>query len=377
MNSSPQPDVLIIGGGLAGAATAYALAARSLSVSILEAGSELASKASGNPRGLLMPYIATSSSPPGQLYGDGFHFSRRLMRERLSNTSLYTECGVLQIPTTKRHLRMVEETTDLSEFAPIHRVTPIDASEITGLSIAYRSFHIAHAGYCSPPAIVRELVSAFRNRITIQLGRRVINLERESQLWVATLSDGEQTSAPTVILCGAHEIASLSLTSWVPLEPIRGQTIHTTSSPTSQRLQTVISYDGYIAPASADGHFVGAHYRHNDMNEHPEAADSQEILRRLFVALPEIEPLHVISSRVCFRASTHDRLPYIGALPCDRGDGIYINGGHGSRGLVTAPLGGEIIARRIANEPMAELTKAATIASAERLTRRYRSAQTT
>ncbi len=33
-------------------------------------------------------------------------------------------------------------------------------------------------------------------------------------------------------------------------------------------------------------------------------------------------------------------------------DGLYISAGHGARGLTSAPIGGEIIAAMINNEPM-------------------------
>jgi tRNA 5-methylaminomethyl-2-thiouridine biosynthesis bifunctional protein len=320
-----------------------------------------------------MPYISTSASPPGRLYGDGFLFSRRLIQEILGRSEIYSECGVIQIPTTKRHLRMVNESSDLSEFAPITRVEPTEASEIAGIPVSLKSFHLPCAGFCSPREIVHSLIDAHSDRLSVLLNSRAVDLSRDNEAWNVRVSDGTRLSAPIVVLCGAYEIASLSLSSWVPLEPIRGQTVTTASTPSSRQLRTVISYDGYIAPAVSGAHFVGAHYRHNDMNEEPAQADSEEILSRLSRALPEINPLTILSSRVCFRASTHDRLPYIGQLPNTLGGGLYINAGHGSRGLVTAPLAGEIIARSLVNEPLQEISAAAAICSTERLRKRFHS----
>ena len=39
-------------------------------------------------------------------------------------------------------------------------------------------------------------------------------------------------------------------------------------------------------------------------------------------------------------------------VPCPWLDGLYINSGHGSRGLITAPLSGELIAAWLHNEPL-------------------------
>jgi tRNA 5-methylaminomethyl-2-thiouridine biosynthesis bifunctional protein len=186
-----------------------------------------------------------------------------------------------------------------------------------------------------------------------------------------TFRNGDVEETEAVVLCSAHEISKLAPTSWVPLEAIRGQTVQARTSLASVPLRTVISYDGYITPEYDGVHFIGAHYRHNDMSEEPDQGDTSEILSRLYRTLPSISNLAVSSSRVCFRASTHDRMPYIGALPLRDAPQLFINAGHGSRGLLTAPLGGEIIARLVHNEPLEDLEEAATIASAARLTKRY------
>jgi tRNA 5-methylaminomethyl-2-thiouridine biosynthesis bifunctional protein len=94
--------------------------------------------------------------------------------------------------------------------------------------------------------------------------------------------------------------------------------------------------------------------------------------------------------RVCFRTSTIDRLPYIGALPDFHAmqqeasqyqsgtdlqkrvpirflEGVYMHLGHGSRGLLSCPLGAEIIARSICGEELKEFEKAASVVDPARL----------
>ena len=48
--------------------------------------------------------------------------------------------------------------------------------------------------------------------------------------------------------------------------------------------------------------------------------------------------------RVSFRATTPSRLPYMGKLA----EGLYINAGHGSRGLLSAPYAAMLLAEDIA-----------------------------
>jgi glycine/D-amino acid oxidase-like deaminating enzyme len=46
---------------------------------------------------------------------------------------------------------------------------------------------------------------------------------------------------------------------------------------------------------------------------------------------------------VSFRTSTHDRIPYIGAVD-PRYPGLFVTVGHGSRGLLSSMVGGELLA---------------------------------
>lgn len=47
--------------------------------------------------------------------------------------------------------------------------------------------------------------------------------------------------------------------------------------------------------------------------------------------------------------------------------GVYTSVGHGSRGLLSCPMGGEILARLIADEPLQELADIHDIVSPSRL----------
>lgn len=363
-------DAIIIGGGLAGAGTARALATRGRSALLCESQPHLAPKASGNARGLLMPYVATHASPPGKLYARGFHFTRDIVLGNQHARSLYDECGTLQLPATKRLSRIMTESTPFVAGIPIHRISAHEASERAGITITTPSFWIPQSGHCSPKEITEALIHMSATPITVRCSLEAISLTVEGTRWRVTFHNGESALAEILILCGAYEISKLEPTSNIPLEPIRGQTAQVKTSSDSSPLKTVISYDGYITPEDNGLHFIGAHYRHNDMNDSPVDSDTSEILSRLYRTLPTISNLTTSSSRVCFRASTHDRMPYIGKLPSATKLPLFINAGHGSRGLITAPMGGEILARIIHNEPLADLAEAATITSAARIAKR-------
>lgn len=364
-------DAIIIGGGLAGAGTAYALARRSLKTVLCETYPHLAAKASGNAHGLLMPYVATSSSPQGRLYARGFSFTRHMLLNEFNHLNLYTECGAIQLPSTKRLSRILTESGNGVGDVPIQKISAAEGSEISGVTIQSPGFFIPRAGYCRPADITHTLAHNAGSSISIKLSSRALALVWANGHWTVTTETGDQISAPNVILCGAHEASTFEVSRWLPLEAVRGQTVHIQASHDSHSLRTVISYDGYVTPQVEGHHFVGANYRHNDMNDSPCENDSTEIITRLLRSLPTLGASHVTASRVCFRASTHDRIPYIGELPLLEGTRLFCNAGHGSRGLVTAPLGGELIARLITNEPLGDLQEAATIMATARLAKRF------
>ena len=53
---------IVIGAGIAGCASAYALAQRGWQVTLLERHQDIAQEASGNPRGVLYPRLASHST---------------------------------------------------------------------------------------------------------------------------------------------------------------------------------------------------------------------------------------------------------------------------------------------------------------------------
>lgn len=363
-------DAIIIGGGIAGAGTARALAARGQAVLLCESHPYLAAKASGNARGLLMPYVATQSSPPGRLYARGFRYSRELLRSLEPTHPFYQECGALQLPANKRLVRILQETAHFCDGIVAQRITAEEASERAGIPIPSPCFYLPEAGYCDPRELTAALINTAKFPITVRCTTEVTALTATRNSWQVSLGTGEEITSDVVVLCGAYEVTRLTQTSWIPLEAIRGQTARSPATSLSAQLSTIISFGGYITPADDGSHFIGAHYRHDDMNETPTESDTIEVLSRLYAALPSVSGFVPTSSRVCFRASTHDRLPYIGRIPLKSGPPLFINAGHGSRGLITAPMGGEILARIIHHEPLDDLAEAATITSAARIAKR-------
>jgi tRNA 5-methylaminomethyl-2-thiouridine biosynthesis bifunctional protein len=134
--------------------------------------------------------------------------------------------------------------------------------------------------------------------------------------------------------------------------------------------------DGYAVPLSDGATLTGATYDIDDPEPSLQPAGQRENLERLARMLPGVakafdaQQAASLTGRVAFRCVTSDRLPMIGALadeaaaihdaerlrgawPLDlpRAAGLYGAFAYGSRGLIWAGLGAELIASQIEGEP--------------------------
>ena len=146
---------------------------------------------------------------------------------------------------------------------------------------------------------------------------------------------------------------------------MRGQVNFFAERAQSQNLKTIICSDHFISPAVDGWHSFGTSYAANDMNAEISAQDTANNLAALRKISPEL--LHEIDTkcvqaRVAWRSQTLDYMPLAGQLLDEKLlrenpprynaapeslpwlQGLYVNAGHGSKGMITAPLCGELLA---------------------------------
>ena len=109
-------------------------------------------------------------------------------------------------------------------------------------------------------------------------------------------------------------------------------------------LRSILCAKGYVIPGD-DRYIIGATY-HRDAMEAVTDARHLENLAELEAILPGWFRGTPIAGRSAVRATTPDRMPYVGMLDT----GLYVTTGHGSRGLLSAPLAAEMIASSIHGE---------------------------
>src|SRR5690606_4328829 len=99
-SSSRSSQAVVIGGGIAGCTVAGALARQGWQVTLIERGSRIALKASGNPAAVMMPFLTAHSSVAGRLSMAAFlRLTSQIETFRKEGHSIRGQtCGVLQLP---------------------------------------------------------------------------------------------------------------------------------------------------------------------------------------------------------------------------------------------------------------------------------------
>jgi tRNA 5-methylaminomethyl-2-thiouridine biosynthesis bifunctional protein len=183
-------------------------------------------------------------------------------------------------------------------------------------------------------------------------GRRVERLEREGGAWRALDGDARVLAeAPVMVLANAVDAKRLLPEARLALSSVRGQVSYL--PPAKERaLGVVVSGSGYVAPLPGGGHCVGASYHHDDADGAVRVEDHRENLRRAESMLPGftagLEPAG-LAGWTGFRATVPDRLPIFGPTGIA---GLCAATGLGSRGLLWAPLGAELLACQLEGETL-------------------------
>lgn len=373
-------EVLVVGGGLAGCATAASLAARGWQVTLLERHADLAMEASGNPQGVLYLKLSAHGTALSQLVVSGFGYTRRQL-ERLQDGRDWSACGVLQLAFDSKE---AERQQRLAGAFPANLLRPVDAdeaSQLAGLALEQGGLWFAEAGWVHPPALCRALVA--HPNIRVLTASEAFELHHQDGLWQARQDGRLLAEAPVAVLCTASEVLRFPAAAHLKLKRIRGQISRLPATAASRELRTVLCAEGYVAPTRHNEHTLGAsfNFQRDDLElSAAEHADNLGMLRQISPTLAQalhgdqIDPAS-LGGRAAFRSTTPDYLPLIGPLvnatafnaayaalgkdatrrietPAPWLEGLYVNCGHGSRGLISAPLSGELVAAWLDDEPL-------------------------
>lgn len=303
--------VAVIGGGVVGAAVAYALARRGVAVTLLEAEDELALAASGTNSGILHTGF---DAPPGQLETELILRSAKLREGLLGELGVPVfRCGAILEPNGKEEAHIVAALAEGARANAVEVTLRDDgALEIPGEAVT------------DPVAYVLALVrAAAGGGAEVRTGARVEAIGREHGRLVLALAGGEEQVCDTAVNCAglyADEVARLAGDDSFAIYPRKGE-FFVFEPPGGQPPERIIlpvptkRTKGVLVFPTIDGKVVAGPTAHEqrdkaDWSVREEARD--EILAKARAMLPALEGAEPIASYAGLRPAGRDANYLIG-----------------------------------------------------------------
>lgn len=384
--SGPR-EALVVGAGLAGCATAWALARQGWHCRVFDREAAPASATSANEGGLFH----------GTFQGDDglharWHRAAALRTERLVRAWIAEGRVTGSAAGFIRLEGRLDDTQAQAQLAAsglppgyLQWQGLAAAREASGLALPHGGWLYPGGGWLAP----RTLAAAWLAQAgaSFEGGQHVAAVRKQGSHWQLLDAAGTVLAqAPVVVLASAAGADALALgaqavaahekkpASMWPLSAVRGQTtLIPEHTPGLRPAQLPVSGAGYVLPPHAGWVLCGATSQHHDGCADLREDDHAHNLQRLAAlsgSAPEVNPAS-LRGRVGWRLVAPDRLPLVGAVPdlaatasmarldqprfvprlADAMGGLYVLAALGSRGITTAALAADVLASWITGAP--------------------------
>lgn len=344
-----RADAVVIGGGILGTATAYALTEAGVDVVLLERG-QLCGEASGANLG----WLTLSTKPPGSLL-DLARLSMRFyaeINERIDRRAHFTRAGGMTCARTEPELAAREELTrrQVEAGLDVRMLTPKQACQIEPILPASRFLGAAYGPddcLIYPFAAVLGLArAAARAGARIYTETRAVAIRRSGGAVEGVETPAGAVLAPVVVNCAgawAAEVGAMAGAP-VPVEPCRGQVMVTERTEPLMR-GIVMGFPVSLRQAPAGNVMIGStkEFVGEDKRTVLEVllAYGREALRDF----PALRDLRIIRTWAGLRPASPDDLPILGAV--EGVPGYYVVGGAFRNGMMYGPALGRLAAQLI------------------------------
>jgi glycine oxidase len=336
------PDLVILGGGIAGLTSALAAAERGLRVTVIDqARPGAASRAAA---GMLAPTVEglpTEVLPAAVAARD---FYPRFLRTLLDRTDVDVPLdrqGILELASSEADLATLLERAPLSSER-------LDARALAALEPALSS----HAGGCLHPtdgsvdnvALMASLdVAIARNPRVVRATDEIASYDPRGNLPAFRSRGGTRYAGPRFLVASGAWAGSLAgLPRALPVRPVRGQLLRLEGLPIRH---VTYGAGGYLVPRGASL-LVGATSEEAGF-DHGTTPRGLAALRAIAArAIPALARAPVLEHWSGFRPVTPDALPILDRDP-DQG-GLFYACGFSRNGILLAPWAADQVATLVA-----------------------------
>ncbi|MBC7247888.1 MAG: FAD-binding oxidoreductase [Actinobacteria bacterium] len=372
MSEILSSEVVIIGGGVIGAATAYFLCKEGAEVMVVEA-EDLASGASGACDG----FVSLQTKMPGSHLKLALESAQLFpsLAEDLEVDIEYNPCGGIMLATSQEQMKELRARAKALKSAGLE-VEMLSAAELkeylpeVGKTVKGGSFCPGDA-QVNPISLTLGLAQKAQEMgATILRGCRVENIVvtnnrvREVHTTAGNIHSRRVVCAAGI---GSNQIGKMIIVD-VPVLPQRGQILVTEQRDpvlktivsgaeylgTKANIPELLPEDeeaarlglGFTAEQAASGNILLGSTREFvgfDNSTTPEAMNA--IARNAMRFLPWVEDLDVIRSFAGLRPCSPDGLPILGTVKGVRG--FYLATGHAGDGICLAPITGKLLSELV------------------------------
>ena len=403
---APQPPgrCIVIGGGVAGAATAASLARRGWQVQVLDQADAPAAGASGLPAGVFAPHVSPDDSVLSRLSRSGVRTTLEQAGWLLREGEDWMPSGVLEHRTDgSPGLGAGWAEGPGAAWSEAASATKLQAA---GLPPSTAACWHRRGGWIRPPRLVAALLAQpgiiWRGQSAVAHLRRVESSEASppgcgAGHWQAMGADGKLLAeAPVVVIAAGAGSANLLPVPW-RLQPVRGQVSWAASpGPDAAPVPFPVNGHGNLVPrfpvgdipastaAQASSAWVmGSTFERGITALPPSPAEQQAAhatnWAKLQALLPSVAPqleaafrgdstaAVAVQSWAAVRCTAADRLPIVGPVAPTAQPGLWACTAMGARGLTLALLCAELLAARLQGEPLPLDARLARALGSERL----------
>lgn len=371
--------IAIIGAGLAGCHTARQLADRGYHVSVYERHTQPAQEGSGNPQGALYAKLSPLNEAQAAFNLAALEYSQGFYRSLWS--AIGKKTGLLQLAFKPQEAKLHQDLYPkfCNAKSLVQFVNAEQASAIAGIELPHSGLFFPEAGWINPSQLCQELLN--HPNISVDYGAEITDICQKGNEWELAFEQGQTHQFPQVVIACAREAKHFSVCASLPIKAIRGQVTYIPEPLLTAPIKTVICAEGYISPALQGSYCTGATFNLGEDDLTTTTRDHQTNINNLKSHLAnittrwdEIQPEN-LEGRAAFRCSFPDYLPAVGPLPNENAmltdfaplrknaragitkagsylSGLYVNIGHGARGLAYTPICAELLAAQIHGEPL-------------------------
>ncbi|MDD7987122.1 bifunctional tRNA (5-methylaminomethyl-2-thiouridine)(34)-methyltransferase MnmD/FAD-dependent 5-carboxymethylaminomethyl-2-thiouridine(34) oxidoreductase MnmC [Lentisphaera marina] len=356
----PNGKPIIIGSGIAGTSIAREFFKKGIQSQIIDISGEVASGASGNRRGMIMPLFTQHGNHQEMLTVCGAEYSLRA----LEDLGVSTDPQVYELDVKCENDQLYENAEKRHGTDYVHREKEFP--------YAKQALYMQQSAVINPVEVCEVFL---RESQTELVKGQVQKIEFKDQLWALTMSDGSQLSSDTLIIAagtGTRQLVEqIYGESILKLSSLRGQVAHVKGELLKQFDDLPNMYGDKYLLKDGDDFLLGATYQEDDEDQSLRSNDFAELAKALKDLLPSLDSdLEFDQGRTAFRCKSKDYLPVVGPMPdleCFKetygGDkrthaasrlpeakylpGLFVASGFGSRGFTTAPMCARMLVEEI------------------------------